>query len=75
MTLDGLVLAVQEDPYKLVFLGRDYRLGCTASANFLVNDGRVAFVVGDIYGVLRVFEYDPTSEFSRSSRRNPSIRD
>lgn len=53
----------QEDPYRLVFLGRDYRPSRISNANFLVNEGRVSFVTGDDKGVLRMFEYDPTSEF------------
>ncbi|KAL8292101.1 hypothetical protein RQP46_001567 [Phenoliferia psychrophenolica] len=63
------LVAFQEDPYKLIFLGRDYRPSRTTSANFLVNDGRVAFVVGDIEGVLRVFEYDPTNIASQAGQR------
>jgi hypothetical protein len=43
-------------------LGRDYRPSRTSSANFLINDGKVAFVVGDVNGVLRLLEYDPSSE-------------
>ena len=60
---DNLRFALrQEDPYKLVLLGRDYRPARVASANFLINDGKVSFVVGDVSGVLRLFEYEPTSK-------------
>ncbi|KAK4697553.1 cleavage and polyadenylation specificity factor subunit 1, partial [Phenoliferia sp. Uapishka_3] len=74
------LVAFQEDPYKLVLLGRDYRASRASSANFLVNDGRVAFVVGDIEGVLRLFEYDPTSEYRipfrlRTAEPDPSTID
>ncbi|KAM0749012.1 hypothetical protein T439DRAFT_382097 [Meredithblackwellia eburnea MCA 4105] len=63
------LVAFQEDPFKLVLLGRDYRPGKTASANFLVNDGKVSFVVGDIFGILRVFEYDPTNITSQAGMK------
>lgn len=58
---------LQDDPYKLVLLGRDYRLGRTSSANFLVNEARLSFVTADINGVLRIFDYDPTSELPIAS--------
>ncbi|GAA5965654.1 hypothetical protein JCM3765_000915 [Sporobolomyces pararoseus] len=63
------LVAFQEDPYKLVFLGRDYRPSRIASANFLVNEGRVAFVTGDDKGVLRMFEYDPSNIASHAGQR------
>lgn len=59
----------QSNPYKLVILGRDYRPNLTTSANFLVNDGRLAFIMNDPKGVLRLFEYDPTSTSPRANRR------
>lgn len=55
------LVAFQEDPYKLVLLGRDYRPSRVGGANFLVNEGKVAFVSNDDAGNLRLFEYDPTS--------------
>lgn len=58
---------LQEDPYKLVVLGRDYRPNLTTGANFLVNDGKIAFIMNDPAGVLRLFEYDPTSTSSALS--------
>ncbi|GAA5919136.1 hypothetical protein JCM6882_002398 [Rhodosporidiobolus microsporus] len=63
------LVAFQEDPYKLVLLGRDYRPTCVANANFLVNDGKVAFVSGDDHGVLRLFEYDPANIASQAGQR------
>lgn len=60
-----LTLHAQEDPYKLVLLGRDYRPARTSTANFLINDGKVSFIAGDVDGVLRLFEYDPTSTSRR----------
>jgi len=58
------LVAFQEDPYKLVLLGRDYRPSRVGSANFIVNEGKVAFVSSDDGGNLRLFEYDPTSASS-----------
>ncbi|GAA5906861.1 cleavage/polyadenylation factor CFT1 [Sporobolomyces salmoneus] len=63
------LVAFQEDPYKLVFLGRDYRPSRISSANFLVNEGKVAFVTGDDKGVLRMFEYDPSNIASHAGQR------
>ncbi|GAA5925405.1 hypothetical protein JCM1841_002835 [Sporobolomyces salmonicolor] len=63
------LVAFQEDPYKLVFLGRDYRPSRVSNANFLVNDGKVAFVTGDDKGVVRLFEYDPTNIASHAGQR------
>ncbi|GAA5941609.1 cleavage/polyadenylation factor CFT1 [Sporobolomyces koalae] len=63
------LVAFQEDPYKLVFLGRDYRPSRISSANFLVNEGRVSFVTGDDRGVIRLFEYDPSNIASHAGQR------
>ncbi|GAA5885680.1 hypothetical protein JCM16303_003111 [Sporobolomyces ruberrimus] len=63
------LVAFQEDPYKLVFLGRDYRPSRISNANFLVNEGRVSFVTGDDKGVLRMFEYDPSNIASHAGQR------
>ncbi|GAA5945459.1 hypothetical protein JCM10213_005995, partial [Rhodosporidiobolus nylandii] len=63
------LVAFQEDPYKLVLLGRDFRPTYVSNANFLVNEGKVAFVAGDDKGVLRLFEYDPTNIASSAGQR------
>lgn len=63
MQMPNVGARLQEDPYKLVLLGRDYRPSRVSSANFLVDNGKVAFVVGDLSGVVRMFEYDPSSEW------------
>lgn len=51
-----------------MLLGRDYRPGQTSSANFLVNESRVSFITGDVDGIFRMFEYDPTSESFKTLR-------
>ncbi|GAA5822884.1 hypothetical protein JCM3770_004565, partial [Rhodotorula araucariae] len=63
------LVAFQEDPYKLVLLGRDYRPSRVGGANFIVNEGKVAFVSNDDAGVLRLFEYDPTNIASYAGQR------
>ncbi|GAA5901725.1 hypothetical protein JCM8208_003569 [Rhodotorula glutinis] len=63
------LVAFQEDPYKLVLLGRDYRPSRVGNANFIVNEGKVAFVSSDDGGNLRLFEYDPTNIASYAGQR------
>ncbi|BGP26347.1 cleavage and polyadenylation specificity factor subunit 1 [Rhodotorula toruloides] len=63
------LVAFQEDPYKLVMLGRDYRPSRVQGSNFIVNEGKVAFVSNDDKGVLRLFEYDPTNIASHAGQR------
>ncbi|GAA6031493.1 hypothetical protein JCM8097_006482 [Rhodosporidiobolus ruineniae] len=63
------LVAFQEDPYKLVLLGRDYRPSTINNANFLINDGKVAFISHDDSGVLRLFEYDPANIASHAGQR------
>ena len=53
------LLAFQEDPFKLVPLGRDYRQQHIVSADFLIDGDDAAFVVSDREGNLRVLEYNP----------------
>lgn len=54
-------VAFQEDPFKLQALGKDYRGHGSSTADFLVHDGRLAFVVSDRDGILRLIEYNPYS--------------
>ncbi|BGP33959.1 mRNA cleavage and polyadenylation factor subunit [Rhodotorula toruloides] len=63
------LVAFQEDPYKLVMLGRDYRPSRVEGSNFIVNEGKVAFVSNDDKGVLRLFEYDPMNIASHAGQR------
>lgn len=52
---------MQEDPFKLVLLGRDLRNHGSVSADFMVYENKVAFVVTDRAGVVRLLEYNPLS--------------
>lgn len=53
------LLAFQEEPYKLVPLGRDYRQQHIVSADFLIDGDEAAFVASDREGNLRLLEYNP----------------
>lgn len=53
------LLAFQEDPYKLVPLGRELRGSSVATVDFLVADGKMLIVSMDMHGVMRTYEYDP----------------
>lgn len=44
-------------------LGKDYRRQHVVSADFLVSEGKVGFVVSDRVGDLRMLEYNPGREF------------
>ncbi|KAI0938339.1 hypothetical protein AcW1_001910 [Taiwanofungus camphoratus] len=52
-------VAFQEDPYKLVILGKDPYHVCVTNADLFFADGRVSLVTGDEDGVMRIYEYDP----------------
>ncbi|PCH44667.1 hypothetical protein WOLCODRAFT_77692 [Wolfiporia cocos MD-104 SS10] len=58
-------VAFQEDPYKLVILGKDPYHVCVTSADLFFADGRVSLLVGDEEGVVRIYEYDPHDPDSR----------
>ncbi|KAM0789430.1 hypothetical protein ACM66B_000255 [Microbotryomycetes sp. NB124-2] len=63
------LIAFQEEPFKLVMLGKDFKPARTANVTFLINDSRVAFVAGDESGVLRLLNYDPTSVASQGGQK------
>lgn len=52
----------QEEPYKLLMLGKDYRNQHITSADFLVSQGKVGFVLSDRKGDLKMLEYNPGRE-------------
>ena len=55
-------IAFQEEPYKLVSLGREVRGNPVVTADFLVSENKSAFVSTDRHGVVRLYEYDPMRE-------------
>lgn len=54
---------LQEDPYKVVSLGKTVRGHPAVTADFLVMEGKSALVASDVDGIIRVYEYDPMREF------------
>jgi cleavage and polyadenylation specificity factor subunit 1 len=59
-------LLSQEDPFKLVVLGRDVQHVCVSNADFFFGrDGQLFFLVSDDEGVLRIYEFNPTREEGR----------
>jgi cleavage and polyadenylation specificity factor subunit 1 len=57
-------IAFQEDPYKLVSLGREFHGTPVVTVDFLVLENRSVFVSTDIDGIIRFFEYDPLRKSS-----------
>jgi cleavage and polyadenylation specificity factor subunit 1 len=49
----------QEDPYKLVILGKDTQARCLTCADFFFADECLSIVACDEEGVIRMFDYDP----------------
>ncbi len=49
----------QEDPYKLVILGKDPHRCCVTRADLFFADGHVSLVTCDEEGIVRIFVYDP----------------
>lgn len=55
----------QEDPFKLVILGKDPATVCATNANFFFGDGGdLSFVTTDDRGVIRVTQYNPMGKYS-----------
>ncbi|KAG5652679.1 hypothetical protein H0H81_004116 [Sphagnurus paluster] len=61
-------VAFQEDPYKLVLLGKDINRVCVTNADFFFADGQLSIVTGDEEGILRVYDYNPHDPESRDGR-------
>lgn len=51
----------QEDPFKLVVLGKHAQHTSITNVDFFFGDEQIAIVAGDDEGIIRMFEYDPTS--------------
>lgn len=63
-----LVWCMQEEPYKFVALGSEVVDTPVVTADFLVSEGKVQLVASDMYGNVRLYEYDPLRESFCSSR-------
>ena len=54
-----LVPRTQEDPYKLVILGKDPQHCCITRADLFFADGHMSIVTCDEEGIVRFYAYDP----------------
>ncbi|RPD55582.1 hypothetical protein L226DRAFT_490064 [Lentinus tigrinus ALCF2SS1-7] len=61
-------VAFQEDPYKLVILGKDPQHCCVTRADLFFADGHVSLVTCDEEGVVRIYAYDPHDPESKSGQ-------
>ncbi|KAF5370352.1 hypothetical protein D9758_007006 [Tetrapyrgos nigripes] len=52
-------VAFQEDPYKLVLLGKDLRHNCVTNADFFFTEEDMAILTNDEEGIVRMYEYNP----------------
>lgn len=55
---------IQEDPFKLVVLGKDIRRVAVMTADFFFTDSEMSIVTSDDEGIVRVYEYNPNGESS-----------
>ncbi|KIK53793.1 hypothetical protein GYMLUDRAFT_49207 [Collybiopsis luxurians FD-317 M1] len=61
-------VAFQEDPYKLVLLGKDTRHLCVTSSDFFFADNEMAIFTHDEEGIMRLYDYNPQDPESRDGR-------
>ncbi|KAI0777316.1 CPSF A subunit region-domain-containing protein [Trametes elegans] len=62
-------VAFQEDPYKLVILGKDPRLCCITRADLFFADGHLSIVTCDEEGIVRIYAYDPRDPEAKGGQR------
>ncbi|OBZ77259.1 Protein CFT1 [Grifola frondosa] len=65
-------VAFQEDPYKLVILGKDPYYSCITKADLFFADGRLSIVSCDEDGIMRLYDYDPHDPESKNGQPPPS---
>ncbi|KAF9031687.1 hypothetical protein BDZ89DRAFT_948625 [Hymenopellis radicata] len=58
-------VAFQEDPYKLVVLGKDLNRVCVTNVDFFFQEEEFSIVTSDEEGVVRIYDYNPTDPESR----------
>ncbi|KAF9235610.1 CPSF A subunit region-domain-containing protein [Melanogaster broomeanus] len=63
-----LLVAFQEDPYKLVILGKDIRRAYATTLDFFFANGELSLALSDEEGVLRMLTYDPGDPDSRGGQ-------
>ncbi|OSD02613.1 hypothetical protein PYCCODRAFT_1477600 [Trametes coccinea BRFM310] len=61
-------VAFQEDPYKLVILGKDPHHCCITKADLFFADGHLSIVTCDEEGIVRMYAYDPHDPESKSGQ-------
>ncbi|TBU39387.1 CPSF A subunit region-domain-containing protein [Dichomitus squalens] len=61
-------VAFQEDPYKLVILGKDPHHCCVTRADLFFADGHLSIVTCDEEGVVRLYAYDPHDPESKGGQ-------
>ncbi|KAG6899927.1 hypothetical protein C0993_005229 [Termitomyces sp. T159_Od127] len=61
-------IAFQEDPYKLVPLGKDINSVCVTKADFFFADGQLSILTSDEEGIIRMYDYDPHDPESKDGR-------
>lgn len=64
-----MLVAFQEEPYKLIELGHTYTDLKCSTVDFLVIDSKLALVATDLYGIIRIFEYNPTNIESQGGQK------
>lgn len=60
-SITNVLKIAQEDPFKLVVLGKHAQQTSITAVDFFFREGEIAIVAGDEEGVIRMYEYDPTS--------------
>ncbi|CAA7257397.1 unnamed protein product [Cyclocybe aegerita] len=63
-----MLAAFQEDPYKLVLLGKGPKQQCITNADFFFTNNELSIISGDEEGILRVYEYGPQDPDSYDGR-------
>ncbi|PWN49464.1 hypothetical protein IE53DRAFT_142664 [Violaceomyces palustris] len=59
----------QEEPYRLVILGKDHLEAQVTSCNFLIDEGRVSFVSTGVDKVVRLIDYSPSVPTSQGGQK------
>ncbi|PIL30998.1 hypothetical protein GSI_05691 [Ganoderma sinense ZZ0214-1] len=62
------LVAFQEDPYKLVILGKDPYHSCVVRADLFFANGQLSIVTCDEEGIVRIYAYEPHDPESKSGQ-------
>ncbi|KAL0578769.1 mRNA cleavage and polyadenylation factor subunit [Marasmius crinis-equi] len=61
-------VAFQEDPYKLVLLGKDVEHRCITTVDFFFTENDMSLVASDEDGIIRMYDHNPHDPSSRDGR-------